>query len=223
MNFFFYKAHNLISAILLLTLTSCSKFGKDTTIVGKVLTYGTEEIIDHPPVKVQLYREDHAGCWGCGYSYPVIHEMWTDSSMSFTLNAKLHTDETYFIGVDGETVKRSLHYIPPGYGHKGLEAYRVKSKGGIQFMNYQITAFGWVRFLINVDSLESDEYLGINLGGGASERFYGNAQTSRIWDFGGNFNHDIAYTLYKNGQHTLWQDQFFVPAFDTIDYEINYP
>ena len=50
----------------------CSKSAKDTTIVGKVLTYGTDEIIDHPPVKVQLYREDLTSCWGCGTNYTVI-------------------------------------------------------------------------------------------------------------------------------------------------------
>ena len=214
-NLFFFVAFSAVMC------ASCSKSAKDTTIVGKVLTFGTEEIIDHPPVKVQLYRQDHAGCWGCGYSYPVIDEMWTDSSMNFSLNAKLHDDETYFLGVDDYTVHESTGYIPPEF--KDLDEYQIRFRGGTNRMNYHIVGLGWVRFLINVNSLEPDEYLGINLGGGASERFYGNAQTSRIWDFGGNFNHDIAFTLYKNGEHTLWQDQFFVPAFDTIDYEINYP
>ena len=207
---------------ILITLPACSKLTKETTIVGKVLTYGTEEIIDHPPVKVQLYRKDVTSCWGCGTNYTVVDEMWTDSNMSFILNAKLHTDETYFIGVDGETVRRSLHYIPPGYGHKELEAYRVKSKGGIQYMNYQITAFGWVRFHFYSEDPQPGDIYGYNAGGGASEVFYGYVNETRIIDYGGNFMKDIALNRYRDGEWQNWLVDFFVPAFDTIDISINF-
>ena len=221
MNYIFYRFQHLLIAVLFLSLTACLKSTKETTIVGKVLTYGTEEIIDHPPVKVQLYREDPTSCWGCGTNYTVIDEMWTDSSMSFTLNAKLHTDETYFIGVDGETVRRSLHYIPPGYGHKELEAYRVKSKGGIQYMNYQITAFGWVRFhFFNTSNPIRFSY---SVGGGGAEEFYSpKQQYIRLWDFGGNQQNSIAIGRSTATQDTAWREYFFVPAFDTIDISINF-
>ena len=222
MNYIFRRFQHLLIAVLFLSLSACLKSAKETTIVGKVLTYGTEEIMDHPPVKVQLYRQDHAGCWGCGTNYTVIDEMWTDSSMSFILNAKLHTDETYFIGVDGETVRSSLHYLPPHYGHKGLEAYRVKSKGGIQYMNYQITALGWVRFHFYSEDPQPGDIYGYNAGGGASEVFYGYVNETRIIDYGGNFMKDIALNRYRDGEWQNWLVDFFVPAFDTIDVSINF-
>ena len=215
-NLFFFVAFSAVMC------ASCSKSAKDTTIVGKVLTYGTEEIIDHPPVKVQLYRQDHAGCWGCGYSYPVIDEMWTDSSMSFALGAKLYPDENYFIGVDGESVHSSLHYIPPGYGHKDLEEYRVKSIGGIQQMHYKIAALGWVRFHFYSENPQPGDIYGYNAGGGASEVFYGYVDETRIIDYGGNFMKDIALNRYRDGEWENWQVDFFVPAFDTIDVTIDF-
>ena len=62
MNYIIRQFQHLLIAVLFMSLSACLKSAKETTIVGKVLTYGTEEIMDHPPVKVQLYREDHAGC-----------------------------------------------------------------------------------------------------------------------------------------------------------------
>ena len=222
MNFIFHRFQHLLIAVLFLSLSACLKSTKETTIVGKVLTYGTEEIMDHPPVIVQLYREDPTSCWGCGTNYTVVDEMWTDSSMSFILNAKLHTDETYFIGVDGETVRSSLHYLPPHYGHKGLEAYRVKSKGGIQFMNYQITALGWVRFHFYSEDPQPGDVYWYSAGGGTFEEFHGGVDAYRLIDFGGNFHKEIAYGLLRSGEYINFTKDFFVPAFDTIDISINF-
>jgi hypothetical protein len=208
--------------VLLFSISACTKSAKPTSIVGRVLTYGTDEVIDHPPVLVQLYRQDHAGCWGCGYNYEVIDEVWSDEEGAFQLQGNLYEDESYFIGVDGETVKESRHYISPGYGHKGLEAYRVKTKGGIVPMDYSITALGWVRFHFDISGLQPTDLFSYSVGGGGFESFAGNVQTERLWDFGGNFEHRIALEMRINGEWTNWQEYFFVPAFDTIDYEIKY-
>ena len=208
--------------ILFLSLSACSKSAKPTSIVGRVLTYGTDEVIDHPPVLVQLYRQDHAGCWGCGYNYEVIDEVWSDEEGAFQLQGNLYEDESYFIGVDGETVKESRHYISPGYGHKGLEAYRVKTKGGIVPMDYSITALGWVSFHFIMNDLESDEYFAYNAGGGATERFYGYVDETRLIPFGGNFTHEVYFTRFKDEDYDLWQEDILVPALDTIDFEVRF-
>ncbi len=208
------------SLLLSLSLLSCSKFGKDTTIVGKVLTYGTEEIIDHPPVKVQLYREDRTSCWGCGTNYTVIDEMWTDSTMKFILQAKLYSDETYFLGVDDYTVRESTGYIPPEF--KDLEQYQIRFRGGINYMNYHIVALGWVRFHFYSQNPQPGDIYGYNAGGGASEVFHGFVNETRIIDYDGNFMKDIALNRYRDGEWENWIVDFFVPAFDTIDVSINF-
>jgi hypothetical protein len=211
----------LLLSVLIMSLSSCTKSAKPTSIVGRVLTYGTDEAIDHPPVLVQLYRQDHAGCWGCGYNYEVIDEVWSDEEGAFQLQGNLYEDDNYFIGVDGETVKESRHYISPGYGHKGLEAYRVKTKGGIVPMDYSITALGWVRFhFVNETNPLRFSY---SVGGGGFEEFF-NPQSEyiRLYDFGGNFQNRVTVGRSTSTQDTAWREYFFVPAFDTLDYEVRF-
>ena len=219
MNFIFHRFQHLLIAVLFMSLSACLKSAKETTIVGKVLTYGTEEIMDHPPVKVQLYREDVTSCWGCGTNYTVIDEMWTDSSMSFTLNAKLHTDETYFLGVDDYTVRESTGYIPPEF--KDLDDYEIRFRGGTHHMDYHVVGLGWVRFhFFNTSNPIRFSY---SVGGGGAEEFYSpNQQYIRLWDFGGNQQNSIAIGRSTATQDTAWREYFFVPAFDTIDISINF-
>jgi hypothetical protein len=206
-----------------MSLSSCTKSAKPTSIVGRVLTYGTDEAIDHPPVLVQLYRQDHAGCWGCGYNYEVIDEVWSDEEGAFQLQGNLYESDNYFIGVDEETVKESRHYISPSYGHKELEVYRVKTRGGIVSMNYYITARGWIELKLESTEVQPGDIYWYSVGGGVYEEFYGPVDVSRIWDFGGNFDHEINYGLYRDGEYISFEEKVFVPAFDTINFSLIFP
>ena len=61
-----------------------------------------------------------------------------------------------------------------------------------------------------------------SVGGGGYEEFYDSVDEYRIWDFGGNIEHDIVYTLVRNNQYYPTREFFFVPAFDTTDMEITF-
>jgi len=210
----------LITAILL--LASCGKNYKETTITGQVRTFGTQEAIRHDPVYVRILEEVRIdgpfGNWG----YQEVSGAWADQNNNFSVTAKLRNDGTkYCLAVDPETVKRAQGYYKPTFGNIDRPERLITKVGGTHNMNYYLTALGWVRFNVTVTSHSQQDYFAYNLGGGASERFYGNVQISRKWDFGGNLSHNAAFTVYKNGVYTFWQDQILVPAFDTIDYNIN--
>jgi hypothetical protein len=89
-------------------------------------------------------------------------------------------------------------------------------------MDYSITAWGWVRFHFDISGLQPNDRFAYNVGGGGFESFTGNVQIERIWDFGGNFEHSISLEMHIDGEWSNWKEYFFVPAFDTIDYEIKY-
>ena len=140
--------------------------------------------------------------------------------MSFILNAKLHTDETYFLGVDDYTVRESTGYIPPEF--KDLDEYQIHFRGGTHHMNYHVVGLGWVRFHFYSENPQPGDIYGYNAGGGASEVFHGYVNETRIIDYDGNFMKDIALNRYRDGEWENWIVDFFVPAFDTIDISINF-
>jgi hypothetical protein len=183
------------------------------------LTYGTDEVIDHPPVLVQLYRQDHAGCWGCGYNYDVIDEAWSNEEGLYQLRANLYDDETYFLGVDEFSVKESTGYISPEF--KGLDVNELFERGGLIRKNYYIVGRGWVRFhFINETNPDRFAY---SVGGGGFEEFFNPAtEYNRLWDFNGNHLNSIAIGRSTSTQDTGWREYFFVPAFDTLDYEVRF-
>jgi hypothetical protein len=206
--------------VLLFTISACSKSAKPTSIIGRVLTYGTDEVIDHPAVLVQLYRRDYAGCWGCGYSYEVIDEAWSDEKGLYQLQGNLYDDESYYLGVSESTVKESKGYLSPW--DKDLDEYEIYSRGSVLQMDYHLVARGWVRFHFDISGLQPNDRFAYNVGGGGFESFTGNVQIERIWDFGGNFEHSISLEMRIDGEWSNWKEYFFVPAFDTIDYEIHF-
>jgi hypothetical protein len=205
--------------VLLFTISACSKSAKPTSIIGRVLTYGTDEVIDHPAVLVQLYRRDYAGCWGCGYSYEVIDEAWSDEKGLYQLQGNLYDDESYYLGVSESTVKESKGYLSPW--DKDLDEYEIYSRGSVLQMDYHLVARGWVRFhFVNETSPLRFSY---SVGGGGFEEFF-NPQSEyiRLYDFGGNFQNRVTVGRSTSTQDTAWREYFFVPAFDTIDFEVRF-
>jgi hypothetical protein len=205
--------------VLLFTISACSKSAKPTSIIGRVLTYGTDEVIDHPAVLVQLYRRDYAGCWGCGYSYEVIDEAWSDEKGLYQLQGNLYDDESYYLGVSESTVKESKGYLSPW--DKDLDEYEIYSRGSVLQMDYHLVARGWVRFhFVNETNPLRFSY---SVGGGGFEEFF-NPQSEyiRLYDFGGNFQNRVTVGRSTSTQDTAWREYFFVPAFDTIDFEVRF-
>jgi hypothetical protein len=208
-------------SLVLLSFSACTKSAKPTSIVGRVLTYGTDEVIDHPAVLVQLYRQDYAGCWGCGYNYEVIDEVWSDEEGVYQLQGNLYDDETYYLGVSESTVKESKGYLSPW--DKDLDEYEIYSRGGVVQMDYHLVAFGWIRLNLSSTEVKPGDIYWYSVGGGVYEEFYGPVDVSRIWDFGGNFDHEINYGLYRDGEYISFEEKVFVPAFDTINFSLIFP
>ena len=209
--------------ILFLSASACSKStARDTRIYGQVRTYGTEEVMDHPPVKVQLLHERTPGCFLCFQSYHVQDEVWTDSLGRYELRGTLYEDEDYYLGVEETTVKRHHGYRPPGYSSIAIPSRRITSLGGSFEKHYYLTAYGWVRFhILSTDPQPGDIYA-FSVGGGSYEEFYDSVNVYRTWDFGGNMEHSLVRTFVRDGIYTPVEEHFFVPAFDTIEYEVRY-
>ena len=162
----------LLFLTALLLVTSCTKKAKDTTINGQVRTYGTEDPIQHPPVKVQLLeKHPPAGSFGAGSYYTVLTETFTDQQGFYMLSHKLYEDNDYYIAVDPETVTRSLGYYKPTFSFRDLPERRVTQTGGTSTINYYLTAVGWVEFHFVSENPQPGDIYGYNLGGGQARFF----------------------------------------------------
>jgi hypothetical protein len=153
--------------VLSIVFVSCNK-SKQTTINGQVRTYGPEEAIQHPPVKVQILHSEFSST-GLGGSnvYAPVAEPWTDQDGYFTVSANLYKNEDYYLGVDESTVKISQHYFPPGYSSLNRPSRLITDRGGTFTKNYYLSAYGWVNFhFISTNPQQGDEYW-YNLGGGS--------------------------------------------------------
>lgn len=217
--------HKLLTLLILgLILIGCEKWekAKPTTVTGQVRTYGTEEAIRHTPVKVQIVEERYSTAWGAQDSYRVLAETWTDEGGRFSLSEPLYSNVEYYLAVDESTVKESQGYIPPTYSSITYPERKIYQRGGTVNMNYYLGAYGWVRFHFLSENPQPGDIYGYNLGGGASETFYGSVDQYRTWDFYGNVTHEIALNKYQGGVWENWQIPFFVSAFDTVDLEIKF-
>ncbi len=210
----------LISFLPVLWVCLCSSCQKetfeDTSIQGKVLTYGTEEAIRHPPVRVVVYEEKEVSTWGSGNTYTPVAEAMSQEDGSFELSHSLSNQKKYFLGVDENTVN-SRYYIWPSYGNIDLPRHKIHGRGGTQKMHYYLVARGWVKFhLLTKDHQDGDTY-SFAAGGGWYEAFYGATNKFSTIDFAGNMEHKVYATIETGGEYYPREIKVFVPAFDTIN------
>ena len=208
----------VLTGLLIFSFLACSKSStQDTHIYGQVRTYGTEEVMDHPPVKVQLLHERTPNCFLCGHYYHVQDEVWTDSLGRYELQSLMYEDEYYFLAVDESTVRKVYGYSKPGQGD--TESNRIVRFEGSYEKNLYLTAYGWVRFHISsTDPQPGDLYAFI--AGSHYETFSNSVDVYRTVRLRGNQQNSLGRTLVRDGIYTTVEEHFFVPAFDTIDYEV---
>ena len=215
-----------ILMVCLLLPFSCKKREQieATTVNGQVRTFGSEDPIVHPPVKVLLLEQIPSAGWGSSVSYEVVDETMTDQSQNFTLYGDLSSNKVYYLGVDGQTISTAHHYQKLQYLDytQTRTDWQLKSIGGTIHKNFYMVARGWVRFHFLSENPQQGDVFGYNTGGGASEIFYGDVDETRIIRFGGNSEYKIALNLKRNNEWINWQEYFFVPAFDTINIQIKY-
>jgi hypothetical protein len=195
-----------------------------TTVMGQVRTYGTEDPIVHPPVRVRLYEQVSLPIMGSSTAYQVITETMTDENQNFVLTADLNKRKKYYLGIDKNTISISHHYLPLTYRDytNSRPEWQLQSIGGTVHQNFYMLARGWVNFHFLSENPQPGDRFSYNLSGGAFEVFSGAVDDYRIWDFGGNKERKISLELRRDGVWSNWQEYFFVPAFDTIDIQIRY-
>ncbi len=211
---------SFLPVLLVCLCSACQKEKfEDTTIQGKVLTYGTDEAIRHPPVRVVIYEEKEVGTWGSSNTYSVVAESMSKEDGSFELSHSLSNRKNYFVGVDENTVN-NRHYIWPTY--QNLERHKIHGRGGTQKMHYYLVARGWVKFHFTNQNTGSIQRFAYNFGAGAYEEFFGSFNIERTWDFAGNTTHTLYFGTTSNGLDSLWNEEIEVPAFDTINYQLHF-
>jgi hypothetical protein len=220
------KSFTLFALLLLMFTLSCSKRERilPTTVKGQVRTVGTEDPIVHPPVRVQLLERISTAVWNSADYYEVIDETMTDENQNFVLTADLDESKRYYLGIDRNTISESHHYLPlayRSYTHNRPE-WKLQSIGGTVHQNFYMLARGWVNFHFLSENPQPGDRYSYSVGGGGYEVFYNSVDVQRIWDFSGNSEHRVVYTIVRNGVGFPREKHFFVPAFDTIDIQIRY-
>ena len=144
-------------------------------------------------------------------------EVWTDSLGRYELQSLLYEDEDYFLAVDESTVHRAYRYYKPG--QVDTESNRIVRFEGFYEKNYYLTAYGWVRFhILSTDPQSGDLYT--FRAGSHYETFSNSVDVYRTFRLRGNQENSLARTLVRDSIYTTVEEHFFVPVFDTIDYEV---
>ncbi len=208
-----------ISVLFLLIFASCERLDsqkiKTTTISGQVRTYGTEEPVKGAPVSVMLWREFDRSNQG----FEMVDSVRTDENGFYTISQDLRTDERYFMSVDNYSYKL---YIQSSWLSPSFSRRAQVTVGENQTIHLEPVAYGYVNFhFINNRPKPSDRF-SYSVGGGGFEELYGITEIYRVWDFGGNLEHDIVIGKTENGVDSVWRQYFTPPAFDTLQLRIEF-
>ena len=195
-----------------------------TTVNGQVRTFGSEDPIVHPPVRVRLLEQIPSAGWGSSVAYEVVDEVMTDENQEFTLQGDLNNSKVYYLGIDGETISTSYHYARVEYLDyaRNNPDWQLQSIGGTVRQNFYMYARGWVHFHFLSENPQSGDVFGYNAGGGAAEIFYGNVDVERVISAGGNMEHKVSFNLKRDGEWSNWQEYIYIPAFDTIEVQVKF-
>lgn len=212
-------------AIFVLLPIACKKEQIEaTTVTGQVRTFGTEDPIIHPSVRVQLLERISTAVWGSADYYEVVDETMTDENQNFTLKGDLDKSKRYYLGIDRETISSEHHYAQLKYRDytNNNPEWQLQSIGGTVQQNFYMVARGWVHFHFLSENPQPGDQFSYNLGGGNYELFYGPVDVERIISAGGNMEHKISLELKRDGTWSNWQEYICVPAFDTIEVQIKF-
>lgn len=199
--------------LFLLVFASCERLDnqkiKSTTITGQVRTYGTEEPVKGTPVSVMLWREFDRSNQG----FEMVDSVITDENGFYSIRQDLRTDERYFMSSIGYPYHQyvEMRWLSPSFSRRAQVTV-----GENQTINLEPVAFGYINFHFKSLNPQPDDIFGYNLGGGASETFYGDVDIYRLWDYGANVTNNAYFNLKRNGEWKNWNMPVKAPAFDTI-------
>ena len=214
----------ILTVFLAMTCFACNR-AQTTTIEGRVLTLGTDSPIDHPPVVVELIMTSSGGSMIGGYAVEVLDTVTTDEHGRYSITYDLAKNETYHVVIRENSIQPRYGYIRETYypiTQKAYEINQIRERGGLVHHDIFMAAVGWVEFhILNTNPQPGDE-INYNFLGGLRGTHYGATDKKMIVDYVGNTYHNYAYRVTRNGEQTIYSEQVFPIAFDTIQVDIHY-
>ncbi len=223
----FFKLTILVT--LLLTI-SCNKENDDelpTSVKGQVRIYGTENPLHKGlPIDITLMEQytphDGAPIGSGGSAYREIATVTTDSLGYFSFNFKGKSSPTFYL--EPQSVPEPYRFSVDLASL--LDKYSV-IPGQNQTKHIYMYAPGWLQLsFINQGPVHVGDFISYNLGSGTDGRVYGptenNPDAMPVLRISGNVDQPVAFNLFRNGEWSSWKEYYFIPAFDTALYEVNY-
>jgi|GEM_PF-3824671 len=211
------KIIHLWLVVLLCSTIACKKEKKETTVNGRVITYGTDTKATNQPLTIGLFRSIPGSGFGTGERK--LYETITDSNGNFE-----------FIFMPEENSENSTYYLrlitQPIAGHYGISySNQVQLVIGMkQTKNIVLSPYAWVKLhLINNGPYYPGDKIRFTVCGGEIRELYGPVNNQAIYSSGGNSSCRIGITVFRNNESFNLIDTIpFVPAFDTTYYLIEF-
>jgi hypothetical protein len=205
----FLKKQTLyILALSTLIISSCKPKTEHTIVQGYVKTYGSETT--HEGIEIELNEE--------GVGVTLLDKTTTNSDGWYQLEGEFDVNKTHYLYLNNTPPK---HYAINDEGYNYLQ---VKA-GGVQNFNVNIWPVSWVKIHFkNIDPCDHNDIIGFYGNFGGSEQINGGGVDEYYhWRTAGNQEVVFIYTTNKCGVGTTYKDTVgYVPAFDTVDFEVFY-
>ena len=186
------------------------KDSRYTKIEGQVLEYGSNK----PLVGAEVFLQEaiYAPFSGGG-NYITIDTFYTDNEGKYSIEF-LHLPSTDSYNVSYQVEAHSFWYYPEtksmetGYGHR---------------RNIILDPFGWIKVhLKNVNPFDNKDYLFTSIEGGGGHYYGKEIDLIDIRTRNANKKIGLYWTVKKNNILKEYNDSLYLPAHDTVNYEILY-
>ena len=185
--------------------------GSRTKIEGRVLEYGTLKPI--PNALVVLEEEFHMPFTGGGKYYP-IDSTYTDSDGYYIYDFK-HIDK-----LDDYYFSYQVKVLAPKY----FDNNSRMENGYAHRSDIILDPYAWIKVHVkNVNPFDENDELRTGSPKGGGGVFIGiNMDATEIQNKFGNRKIELLWVVIKNKIQSIHKDSLYLPAHDTIDYEIFY-
>jgi hypothetical protein len=207
------KTHNLLLlAIALTALTACKKDALPTSAQGRVTTLGTETPL--AGIAVTLIEDNYGGGvlgGNGGYNGPI---------------KTVHTDQDGYYRIDHACNPSTAYWVEfeTAQGHFGPIQKQTVYPGQNNTINMKQIPFAYVRLHIkNVNPHNVYDKLNIVLDPGGYWGYQGpGIDEIAIRRTAGNGDASLYYSVRKNNVLSSFYYTLYIPAYDTLDYQIFY-
>ena len=207
------KTISILTAAILIILTSfsCRKDTPMTDVSGTIKAYGTES----PIPNARVYLTDCISLGGLGGVDCGVTKDSTlsDTNGNYEFNFQADDGHFYWINVEAE-----------GY-YKGSSTTNVL-EDRTSNLDVTLDPEAWLKLHIkNINPVDESDFIRFSCG--LTEEDWTNEQGSNIdtihtWYGRGNKEGELIWKTTKNGVTEEFRDTIYIPAHDTLEYEIFY-